>query len=335
MQRLDDVFIKVKGGLITKDEGAREMMGIVYENTKAFGLSNLSEDDLMDFLIYQLKQFLHILEIFDPEKSQFTTFVKNNIQTNLGSWRKMAARRCFRRELYFTTAESEMESENFSIDQCTSEEDTSHDEKYYHTLVDVIKFTESQQDILKNFKSIGNSHRVNHQANFNKTMELRKNCILVLALKSCYYIDEDMMRKVSIITGTPYEVLNAMICKAIESLGSKIKRRNACARSRDNAYFFKKRYSFEMQRIDPDSSWAQVVNSKLIQHSQTWEKKNLLLMGNKFRITPTNKLIGEILGMEDRHVGHLIKVAEKNMDTISLKGYYDEHEDLLSHRKHE
>ena len=65
-----------------------------------------------------------------------------------------------------------------------------------------------------------------------------------------------------------------------------------------------------------------------------WKDKNEMLKG--FRsIVPSNVTISKILGMSDRHVKHILKSAEKFIDNISLKRYYDWHENLFGKRKFE
>ena len=102
----------------------------------------------------------------------------------------------------------------------------------------------------------------------------------------------------------------------------------------NNAFFYKRKYSILSEDSDESTINMEKIKRKKEKKEKKWKDKNEMLKG--FRsIVPSNVTISKILGMSDRHVKHILKSAEKFIDNISLKRYYDWHENLFGKRKFE
>ena len=103
-----------------------------------------------------------------------------------------------------------------------------------------------------------------------KNRSLRKKAILILALKSSYYLDDQLISKVSDETGMSKNNLYLLRDSLNATLVNKIGRRNACIRCRDNAYYYHRKYMIESYRLNHQTTWAELIAGKYKKQTKTW-----------------------------------------------------------------
>lgn len=333
MKEVEEIAVKVREGKMTAQEGGRALMASVFLNKGFFGLSALGEDELMDFLEFELKSFERIFSIYDPTKASFTSFLYGNITRNLSNWRrKKYIHKFVDQTLVLSEISSYPEKENqFENDEAKErlEEESESNTQY--------KIYRQIQGNLQS-KKYSDMEVTNHHRKLSKEAkfyDLRRKAILILAVKSCCDMNESAIKKASILTSIPEETLKDYCSQAKKSLGKKIKRRQNEIELRDKAYFYHKRYQLELENAQNDSHWYDSIAGKYDRKTMQWQAKNNLLKKKEYTLSPTNRSVSKIIGMNERQVSYILKQAEDNVDNLTLKDYYDEYENLLSNRQSE
>lgn len=146
-------------------------------------------------------------------------------------------------------------------------------------------------------------------------IKLRKT-ILILALKSAYYLTDYQINRIAVIC----HVEKFLLHQAIQTLKSQLyDRENSKLKMeerRNNAYFQHKRYMNQLNWLrqsneESDQYKIEQLQTKYLAQTEKWLKLNSLLASGVRNIRPTNKAIAEILGICERQVSYYIKNARE------------------------
>ncbi|MBO6176425.1 MAG: hypothetical protein J6O39_02665 [Treponema sp.] len=321
MDQLELTALAVKKNVITSDEGAKIIWETVFTQRTKFALGAMDYDSFMDFLEYIQPKFKKILESYQPADGTFFSFLFSHIRKILFNWKKIIVRKAATAESYLSIQEIEYDTEFDKYRNCESS---------------VKAFTEDTKpslDEIKNIKELEeHKNRLRRRRGnpaLSRTDEtFRKEAVLILTLKACFDVTEDIIEKVSILTDMTKAELHEMVAKAKSTLSTKIQRRNMCTRTRDNAFFYHRKYSIEIPRVDRRSSWAEHLASRYERHTKIWEKANRRLNTKYCRLVPSTKKVAEILGFSVRHCEYILKKLSDDMDKVKLKWYPQHHENL-------
>ena len=319
----------VKTGRITAEQGARKLMEIVYCHKAFFGLSQLDEDQIIDFVIYQYPKFITVFRIYDIGCGTFMSFLQGSVRGTYATWKKRMARNSAVSSAA-NSAESLLYEEDEAKYRLPEEEFILKEEKAESEALcaspgAINSFRRTDGSVSTRYKD----PRIEKK----RADTLRRTAVLILALKSSYFLDDSMLLKVSRYTGYSVNRLHKMCDRVNATLGKKIEHRNECIRCRDNAYYFHRKYMMESHNLNSRTTWAQFIAGKYEKQTKIWIAKNKNLSRKEYVVTATNKAVAETLGMNPRHVFYVIKQAKENVDILRPKQYYTEYETLSCNRK--
>ena len=183
----------------SEEETKNLLLEFMFRRKFELGLASMSEDDFSDFLVYMAEHFVHILKKYNPEISDFSTYIYGVLQAS-ALWRKKKQFLANERKSCCETLvveESSLVLENEEIyfeNEMTTEE-----------LFKVAK---------KNLEYSAGSRHSERKAKISESFT--KELCLVLALKSCFSITDPLVEKVSAATGCSKEKLRKMIMSAKE-----------------------------------------------------------------------------------------------------------------------
>lgn len=332
MEVLEEIAKEVFLKHISQEEGGRAVMEIVYKCKHFFALGSLSQDQLHDFILFTFDKFISVFSAYNPSLGTFTHFLYSMIATSLCTWKRHTARRYTAENALASAKEMDYEEQTYKY-ALEEKQEIYAESNPTHSVQEIEQFKKTYHPV--DYANCRRKTRRPSPCDFNSSQmaELRKNACLVLALKSSYYLDGEMIKKVSCLTDTPENELCTMVEKVNDSLKSKIARRQTCIKCRDNAYFYRKKYLLESERASRNTLLAETINRKLKKHTHIWQNRNSRLEAAAFSVVPSNTTVGRVLGISDRHVNYIINKARKNLDTISLKQYYDKYEDIFGKLK--
>ncbi|MBQ7159690.1 MAG: hypothetical protein IJS09_09785 [Treponema sp.] len=255
---------------MSKKEATNIIWEDIYLNPKKYGLL-LHGDQKSDFLLYLQERMESLFDEYQPGKILFRTFIWGLVKHTFLTWRRKI------KKLY--------ENEEATRKSLMS---------LYNEMCDA--YCEPDQEIISE-----NSDENIKEDWHKKEREMAEKATLILALKSCYDIDEKLIDSVSRFTHIKKERLFEKIDKMKEKSEHKISRRNAIIRSRDNAFYFHRKYLIELSKLKQGTSTFERVQKKYQQQTNRWIRQNQLLT-HRFVLSPSNVDIADELGMKPRQV---------------------------------
>ena len=277
----------------SEEETKNLLLEFMFRRKFELGLASMSEDDFSDFLVYMAEHFVHILKKYNPEISDFSTYIYGVLQAS-ALWRKKKQFLVNEKKSFCETLV--VEESNFVLE---------NEEIYFENEMT----TEELYKVAK--KNLEYSACSRHSERKTKISEsFTKELCLVLALKSCYSITDPLVEKVSAATGCNKEKLRKMIMSAKESIEKKEMRFHNLFKKRNFAYFHRKKFSMQKQReAQKESDCTEYELQKFNSHDKRW-RKSIEELSRQIPI-PTNITVGKLLSMSPRHVASLVSKAKE------------------------
>ena len=150
-----------------------------------------------------------------------------------------------------------------------------------------------------------------------------QNMVMVLALKSSYYITEEQIERISYYFNIDLSKLHQIILEIKEKIEPRKKNRTILEERRNNAYFQISKIKNLMEWNDANNINAEYPNRVLKKKYHKNEKAvntlNQQLLQGKILIRPTSQLIAEVLGLSTRQVTYYQTLARKlNIDICKV-----------------
>ncbi len=142
--------------------------------------------------------------------------------------------------------------------------------------------------------------------------------ILVLALKSAFFITDEQIELVSKICKIDSDVLFCIIQQLRNDIQQKYIRKREIEERRNKAYFQHKKILSQINYLENDEKSTkkyvrQDLTQRYINQTNNWEKINEKISDGYINLRPTNKSIADILGICERQISYYIAYA-KNLN---------------------
>lgn len=303
-----------------------KLLEFIFTNKNRLGMTVLDEDDFSDFIIFMTPKLERIVEKYTSEIGTFSTYFIGVLNISRQWWQKKRAEKNQKRRCCtFVSEEAYEEKSSFYTDN-----ESARSIEINESSVTLSELEKKVHEKLT-YKKVGRSRR-NQEAKIPKE-EQSAIMLLVLAIKSCYFIDERMMIKIAAITNRDPRWLSTVLSEARSTIETKIRHIRKIEQARNASYFFRKQLLMHRQELQDLYSSMITKDEKLRIHTQRWEKC-VKAIGNKHhRLSPSNVTVARILGLNARQVAYILKIAYNNIDTLKLKCYLDSHEDIFGNRK--
>ena len=288
MKRIDDLPELIQTGTISKEEAVKKIAEYIYREPYRFGLTGFDDDFKSEIILTVLQKGAQVFKRFDENCGAFGSylyaFVRGLILTQK------------REELRRFIAENNMKAFSY----CENEE----------RLQTAPALTVAEK--AASYTAVSNTKiwRVLSGRCKRKNASDAKTA-LILALKSSYYIPASSIDAVSSYCKLQSAELQRLIAELNSLLYSRIERRNAIIRRRDNAYYFHRKYYMQLKMCDKEKTDTERLLKKYRKQTESWKHKNRELQQSRWRVCPTNKMIANILGICERQVSHYITRAQK------------------------
>ena len=324
---LNLVARRLRDGEITLEHATATVIDFIYKNRFFFGLGKLTEDQLHDFMIYEMEHLPGIFENFNSKEATLLTYLQGHLKLHICTWIKRHARK-------HTDSRS---METLELDMLSDSADRYYENEYSVSLPDFKDDTESCSPGGKKEKPVLRrrmfSHLTSPELIGEKLALLKKEAVLILALKISYYITEEMIQKVLEVTGMEEKEFKMLQEKALHSIKNKIKLRTGCINCRNNAFYFHRKYEAEKKILDSDTVWHNTISQKYTIQTENWQERNRRLKMKKYSAIVSNRKVSQLLNLESRHVDYVLKRVAENIDIISSWNYDEGHENLLGNIK--
>lgn len=303
----------ISKGEISYKRGAELIAEDIIRNPENYSVITDDEDILSELSIIFLKRGEEILKKYNSESSTFKTYLYSVLRFSLYT---------IKRKLYrsgetqiLSKAQSSLLYENLTNRYANNEFDRkiSNIKPFIHNAQDKKTFKERRSKTItdKNKTPEKSGIQIKDFLSYwtNRTSPKAKT-VLILALKSSYYISDDGIDSVCDYCQISKNLMRKTIQELKETLPKKELKLEKLKNQRNNAYA--RKLAIENLMQDENSPARQIELKKRFEyHSKLWQERTQKIRSNKIKVCPTNKRVAEILGISDRQVGNYIDNAEK------------------------
>ncbi len=270
---------------ITKEEAINQLMTIVLKNPAYFGLEKLSKEKLQDFIFYSINKINNIFKNYDSSKASFSTYFQLTIRYSFETWKRTmsqisAKNKVYKKMNYFVDNEKVFTSQH-NIDSYIAEKD----EVYFPTK---------------------NKKRKKQLSDFE---------LLVIALKSSYYISNEQIEKIMNNSNLNRISLTSYIKELNEKLIKKICIKNNLEMA-INEDFMKMevlKINYENFKFSKPEK-AELIKKKYISIKNRRSKR--LNRFKKIKIVPSDIEISKLLNVTPSKIRY---VLTKNFELYNIK----------------
>ncbi len=294
VESVKDFYTAFCNGELSRIEFKNKLLEYTFLHKNYLGLWSLNDDEFSEFLIMLDGIFYNISEKYNPKLSEFTTFFITTISKSLHWWQPKMHKKNEKSKCCDALLIEENLTESY-------EQDFLVENKL--SIKDLYKITR------KKLCYSESSNHVTSKIIKNDSDLFMKEACLILLLKSCNHVTEELIVKVSAITGYSCSKILEFLFKARAATEKKRQRCEAIIKSRNNAYYQRKKISLEEVKDDLN-------NDKYCIQDKKWHDAVEKL--SKQSIVPSDIAIGNILSIAPRHVSKIVLKAKKILESNEL-----------------
>lgn len=314
---IDKIPEAIATGKITMDQAINKLSIFILKNKALFGLHIKDEDFCSDVILDFLERAGESFKSFNPSFGTFSTYLFCILKSITSTKIKQKANRNI--------------IEYYNISECINNYD-SEVEAYEN-----INYKDLERPkIPYNYKKIPHkdfqlackcdTYRIKKILNDKEYSSIQQkiqklppklinNIILVLALKSSYYLTDNQIDKICYIFNIRRDLLHGVIQELKNTMENREQNKLQLEQRRNKAYFQHKKLKNQLEWIEENDEFEEFdtksINRKYNKNTKNWNYLNQQLEDGMILIRPTSKIISEILGISIRQVTYYQTKARK------------------------
>lgn len=302
-QELDIVLKDYLSGTISTRKALNQIASFIIKNYRVFGLQNFDEDFRQDLILSILEHGEYLLQNYDPDIGDFFTFLYCYIKTLRGTRQRHLAQNSLCERMITEELEKDIDEKMLQYSRIKVSQFETPKAPYAYKPVPA-------EELKKTLHAIA-------AENTNKK-------ILVLALKSSYYLSDHHIKKISNICNIDENLFyeTVQICK--DSIQKRAVRREKFIDRRDSAYYHHRRCKKLVDQLNSTEGCRKEliakINTKAKRFNKRWLNLNNLFDDGLLTLRPTSKTIADLLGICERQVNYYIHCAKKEFQHKEKKG---------------
>ena len=276
--KINEIYGRILHGRVSLDAGIREILVYIYTHPQIFGLAHV-ESDLKNTVMLQLVECLpKCVANYSKSKAFFSTYVTaiilNMVKKEYG---KLYRQQAHEASVVRYVRENE---HTYTPDFDDGYAQTAEDSGFYGQ---PRLYTASDVRTKRNFKKLKPIH------------------MLILALKSCHYLNDMHIRHLAHFTGCTAEEIFDYKQKLEAGMQKRLKRYKDNQYRLNNSYMLKNRCFLQLMSLPPDSPLIHRVMKHYDHYTQNW-KKRIQRLRAAGMLRPTNDEIARVLNMQTHQV---------------------------------
>lgn len=311
---LNKLPVLLEEGKITEEEATKIAAQFILENFKVFGLQKYDEDFRSEVIVCFLEKSDNLYRTYDSSSGDYFTYLYSFIKNIISGIKKREAKKRLSEDVV------EIEIRRFYKDEMET------------VFTPVI-----------NIKETGipySARRVTAQdlreAICRQNLSKKDKLILSVIMKTAFYLNDSLIIKISNVLDIDINILSDIVDYYRNDLRAKIDKREKFINSRNQAYYFHRKYekqicalenNLEIHELDPYKQQMQLERLKRLNNKQlnNWASLTKRFQNGFITIKPSNSSIAEMIGLCERQVSYYlfcIKKGKVNFDEI-IKNYED------------
>lgn len=319
-ENIDSIPEMVKAGKTSWEQVSKELVLFILKNKPMFGLQKFDEDFISDFIITFLDRGPASMAEYDISRGSFFSYlfcITRNYQTSL---MKKAAVRNQIEYLKLSESISNYENKIDAYKNIRYDDFEKPKVPYSYKPISYKDFQIACKTDSYHIKKVINSKESGLSENIKEKLRdyspiMIQNIIMVLSLKSAYYLTDDQIEKISALLNIETSSLHQIIQDVKLQMERRIHNKEKIEIRRNRAYFLHKRFKSQMEWNENNTMNPEYenisLNRKYQKNTKNWSTLNHQLEEGKIHIRPTTKLIAKILGLSPRQVTYYQSTARK------------------------
>ena len=311
---------KVKSGKLSWEQVIKELVVFIVKNKPMFGLQKFDEDFISDFIIMFLIRAKDSLSDYDTSRGSFFSYLFCMVKNiSVAIFKQMAVQNKID---YHNIHESIMNYDNKieAYKHINFEEFERPKVPYNYKPVSYKDFQIACKTDSYQIKRVFNTDELNLETDIKEKLKgfspkIIKNIVMVLALKSSYYITDTQVEQICQMFNLNPSKMFQIIQEIKIQMETRISNKEKIEIRRNKAYFHHKTLREQIEWNSISSNDSEYENAKLKpkydKKTKCWETLNHQLEEGKIHIRPTTKLIAKVLGMSPRQVTYYQSTARK------------------------
>ena len=310
----------VASGKKSWEQVTKELVVFIVTNKPMFGLQKFDEDFISDFIIQFLLRATDSLAEYENTKGGFLSYLFCIIRNIVSGLNKKAAINS--RIEYHNISESIANYENVieAYKNIRYDEFERPKVPYSYKPISYKAFQIACKTDSYHIKRIITSEENDIDAEFKAKLKgyspkMIQNILMVLALKSSYYITDEQIEKISHLLNINKTAIQQIIQELKSLMDSRINNKEKIEIRRNRADYNHKTIRDQIKWNELNLNTPQYENLKLNlkyeKNTKSWKNINHQLEQGKILIRPTTKLIAKVLGMSSRQVTYYQSTARK------------------------
>ncbi len=313
---LDNIPYLIESKEMSVQEACIQVYRILYMNPARFNLQDLDADTRSDFLLYFLQYKAEkIVNTFNPEIALFGSYIFFTIQLAKITYIKaMTRKKNFEKTYIKDSIYNYYDMQEYAEKSVTKIADKIPS-------YDTTKTPEQVPQLVYKRLLSKQTHRLSAKDSQERKLKIG---VLLLALKSAWYINDEQINKVSEICEIPPDVLTDSVCTLKAKLINKSLNRKKIEEARNRAYYFINDYKLKLAKGEDSVSETsfKTFNKRLSYHTNSWKVKTKNLQQGMSKISPTNSEIAAVLGLTDRWVSiYLTKIKNMHLENRDISDF--------------
>ena len=301
-QEIESVPRQIKDGTLTVKQAVNDICSFVVNNYPLFGLHKFDEDFRSEIFLSMLERGGQLFQNYDSTICCFEKYLYFYVQSIIRTKLKYYAKKSI--------------SEKISNEEII--EDLEEQKDFYNKL----NYTYLEPQKVPYTTRIPFAPKVSQKETLTALQNLKdKTCdktILVLAIKSVYYLTDEQIDRVCKIYHIQKDSFLEIIQMCRNTITKKAEKRNFAQERRNYAYYHHKRCCRILDKLKDEDENTH--NLELIQKYQLQEqkyKRRWTNLTNSFKngylnLRPTNRTVAGLLGLCERQVTYYINCAKKD-----------------------
>lgn len=311
----------IEAGKITQKEAVNFIAEELYKNPKSLVITHISEEEKSNLIFSFIRDGWFVFDHYKKEFGSFMNYLKSYLR-----YKRMT----LSRDNFYENITTQTVSAFSAMEHEERLEKYKNEEFAYK----IMHFTPHEPDRTERAPFAARKYRHEKQIVADSDSEQKKSAksyfggmhtaeeklILVLTLKSCFFLTSKQIKKISKFCNISEEMLNSELEK-LRVISEKKHEAYKLLEEKRNAEYFIHRKCRELLLTNKFSKFSNQTERLIRQyefHTEKWQKLNGKLKELSAKTCPTNKSIAETLGICERQVGYYLKNKEKHKKLLNF-----------------
>ena len=311
---------KIKSGELSSKKAVEDVIVFIARNKPMYGIQIYDEDFISDFFVYFLERAEKFFLSYDSSQGMFFSYIFCFVKNCCNAVKKQRSLKNIME--YYSMGESitEYEEHQSLYAQIKLDDFDCPKVPFMYTPISPADLKLACKDDTYQFKPVHKKTEPElspaiRQKFKDYSPHMIQNIIMVLALKSAYYITEEQISNISRWFNLDKKKLELIIQELKAEMSERIMHKEHVIERRNKAYILHKKLQNQIEWNNMNSQYCDYLNEplrrKYKKSTDTWKFLNYQMKEGMIHIRPTTRIIAKFLDKSARQITYYQTMARK------------------------